>query len=83
MESTENQVVNTLKDLETRENKLFRLTTLCTLSIEESIIYKSTDISKIIKHHLKGFKIVNDGFELNEDEYLEMFIDIKNFTLGK
>ena len=72
-----------LEETEARNNKLEALTSVCTLSVDEGTTYKSSDIIKVIEHCLSGFKLVNNEIILNENEYLMLFIDIRNYILGK
>mgnify|MGYP003677299166 CR=1 FL=1 len=66
-----------------RNNKIEALTMLCNLNINKNQNYTTKQINQVIDHCLEGFNIAQNKIYLTIDERLLLFIEVRNYSIGK
>ena len=74
---------NLTKAKNNRTNKIENLTLSCTLGINKKTKYSTKQINEIIDFYLKGFKLAKNEIKLTIDEYLVLFINIRNYSIDR
>ena len=60
-----------------------KLTLLCNLNVNTKKSYSTKQINQIIDFCLDGFKVAKNEIKLTIDERLMLFVDVRNYSIGK